>query len=180
MTAAGDGSVRRRLAAVLAGLALTLTCAPGCGRSAPATAPLDYAAVDATTAVPVSLANLRGAPVLLAGWATWCPPCERELPELERLHREQDAGDGPEGDGLQVVVVNVDDVADDVVAAAITEHGLTTPVWRDRRNRFGDVVGGVAFPVNALVDADGRLVRTWNGVLDVDDDEFRELVRASW
>ncbi len=54
------------------------------------------------------------------------------------------------------------------------------PVWRDRRNRFGDVVGGVAFPVNALVDADGRLVRTWNGVLDVDDDEFRELVRASW
>jgi hypothetical protein len=71
-------------------------------------------------------------------------------------------------------------VADDVVAAAITEHGLTMPVWRDRRNRFGDVVGGVAFPVNALVDADGRLVRTWNGVLDVDDDEFRELVRASW
>ena len=164
----------------LAGLALTLTTAAGCGRSTPAAEPLDYAAVDAATSAPVSLADLRGAPVLLAGWATWCPPCERELPELERLHREQTAGDGAEGGGLRVVVVNVDEAADEVVTAAITEHGLTMPVWRDRRNRFGDVVGGVAFPVNALVDADGRLVQTWNGVLDVDDDEFRELVRASW
>ena len=53
----------------------------------------------------LSFADLRGKPLLLNFWATWCPPCISELPLLDRFHREQQAR------GWQVVGLAVDNRA---------------------------------------------------------------------
>lgn len=48
----------------------------------------DVTAVDIRTGETVSLADLRGKPVLLNFWATWCPPCKDEMPDLARVSRD--------------------------------------------------------------------------------------------
>lgn len=52
---------------------------------------------------PLTLVDLRGGPVLLNFWATWCEPCQVELPDLQQLYEDQQAG------GVRVVAVNVNE-----------------------------------------------------------------------
>lgn len=71
-----------------------------------------------------SLADYRGQVVLVNLWATWCPPCKEEMPELEayyRKHREE---------GFTIVAINDGDPTADVVQF-VKDYGLTFPVWLD-------------------------------------------------
>jgi thiol-disulfide isomerase/thioredoxin len=68
----------------------------------------------------VQLSRLRGAPVVLTFFASWCHPCEEELPALEQAQRAA-------GDKLHVVAVNYQDIADDSKAFA-QQLGVTFPV----------------------------------------------------
>src|SRR5262249_44257408 len=77
----------------------------------------------------VDLASLRGRPVLLNFWATWCPPCVSEMPSLERLYRTL----GKEG--LAVVTVSVDE-DDETLRRFVEEHHLTLPILPDPRARI--------------------------------------------
>lgn len=155
--------------------ALALAACGGSGGSgldeAGAGEAVEYGAHDFASGAEVDVESLRGRPVLLSSWASWCPPCERELPELERLHRE-------EADELQVVVVNVDEEEVDHgdLAATIERHGLTMPIWRDASGSFLETFRGVGFPIHALLDADGRVAATWIGVIDPDGAAFRDAL----
>src|SRR3990170_2290559 len=94
------GAVFLAICGVLgAGLALSGDLAPvSIGSRAPA-----FRVTDLATGDTVALADYSGEVVLLNVWATWCGPCEQEMPSMERLHREL----GPEG--LKVVAVSIDD-----------------------------------------------------------------------
>ena len=106
----------------------------------------------------VSLASFRGKPVLLNFWATWCPSCREEMPELERLSRRS-AGK------FSIIGVSLDEDAKTVPPFAKT-YGLTFPLpIADRK-----VVAAYAvrdLPATYLIDAEGRIVRRWVGALDV-------------
>ena len=60
----------------------------GAVRTAPKTGALapDFTLVDVRTSKPLQLSALRGKPVLLNFWGTWCPPCRAEMPELQKLY----------------------------------------------------------------------------------------------
>ncbi|MGE5252145.1 MAG: redoxin domain-containing protein [Bacteroidota bacterium] len=73
---------------------------------------------------PVSLAQLRGQVVLVNLWATWCPPCKKEMPALQAYYQAHNAA------GFVVVAVNDGDPAADV-AQFVRDYGLTFPVWLD-------------------------------------------------
>jgi len=72
---------------------------------------------------PVSLASLRGKPVVVAFFASWCHPCEEELPVLEQFARD-DAG------RLHVVAINFEDLSSDSVAF-VHRLGVTYPALLD-------------------------------------------------
>lgn len=177
MRRGGLWSVAAAAVTVVSSASPLVSCGDGDGEAvdvaARAPAPA-YAAVDLATGADATLAGLRGEVVLLAGWATWCLPCERELPELQAY-----AADAP--DGLRIVAVNVDDAGtDDAAVEAMTSRlGVSLPVWRDPAATLLESFGGFAMPFSVLVDPEGRIVRTWNGALDVDDPIFTDAITAA-
>ncbi|MFZ5822804.1 MAG: TlpA family protein disulfide reductase, partial [Bacillota bacterium] len=60
-----------------------------------------FSAVDVFTGEKVTLADLKGQVVFLNFWATWCPPCKAEMPEMEQLHQEM-------GDKVRIVALGAD------------------------------------------------------------------------
>jgi peroxiredoxin len=125
----------------------------------------------------VSLAALRGQPVLLNVWATWCKPCVREMPALERLHQEL----GPEG--LFIVAVSVDNaafgIADPVhsVQSFAEEFGLTFTILLDPESRIESSFLVVGLPMTFLIDRDGRVVQRIIGEREWDNPEMKAELR---
>jgi thiol-disulfide isomerase/thioredoxin len=106
---------------------------------------------------PVSLADYRGRVVLLNFWGTWCPPCLREIPQLEVLQETiRDAG-------ATIVGVAIDSGTPADVSAWAHAHGMTYPIWLGDTGtavRFYQTMG---FPTTLLVDADGIIRRRYLG-----------------
>ena len=117
---------------------------------------------------PTSLAAFRGQPLLVNLWATWCAPCVKEMPALDRLAARAKGK-------LRVLVVNQDSArqAVDPVPAWWSEHKLTSlELYRDPKNDLGFAFGG-GLPVTVLYDAAGREVWRVNGGLDWDGAEAK-------
>lgn len=100
----------------------------------------------------VSLALLRGKPVLLNVWATWCLPCREEIPYLESLHRTHAA------DGLQIIGVSVDTRGDEAkINEFASEFSMTYPIWRDPDERVNSRFLAIGVPSTYLIDREGIL-----------------------
>lgn len=122
----------------------------------------------------VSLADYQGDVVLLNIWATWCLPCRREMPALERLHREQ------EGDGLRVVGVSID-AADNrpEIDRFLATHQVTFQVLHDPDQRALRAFETTGVPETFLIARDGRVLRRWTGLIDPLSPSIRAQVDAA-
>ena len=106
----------------------------------------------------VRLGELRGKVVLLNFWATWCPPCKAEMPDLNALQREY-------GADRDFVVLGINDMenAADVVAFAERE-GIAFPLLLDPDGRvIKDLFDVRYLPTSMIIDRDGRIRDTWRG-----------------
>lgn len=121
----------------------------------------------------VSLADLRGAPVLLNVWATWCAPCRQEIPELQALHEKH------AGDGLRVIGVTVDArSAGEDVRAFIDEFGMTYETWWDPDQTSVSAFRAAGVPLTVLIGPDGRIRWRHLGVLRPGDPSLRDAIEA--
>lgn len=168
--AARDGGLRLLASGLLlAGLA-------SCGGSGPPSVGdrmPEYGAHD-LAGDSVQLGALRGSPVLLNVWATWCHPCVKEMPELERLERRF----GPHG--LKIVGVSIDESHDHrAIRSFARSHGATYPIWHDPGIRIHDVAGTIGVPETFLIGADGTLLWRHLGVLRPSTPGLEERLREA-
>lgn len=106
---------------------------------------------------PVSLAALRGQVVLVNLWATWCPPCKKEMPALQAFFDEHRA------DGFTVVAINDGDPAADVLKF-VQDYQLTFPVWLDPKYIATEkAFQTMNLPSSFLIDRSGTIRLRWVG-----------------
>lgn len=120
-----------------------------------------------------SLDEYRGKTVFLNFWATWCGPCQREIPDIEALYK--DRGEN-EGDLVVLGVANPktdshpnnSDVSVDEVKAFIDEQGITYPVLMDTEGTMFSGYRIMSFPTTFMIDKDGNIFGYISGMLTPD------------
>ena len=108
-----------------------------------------------------SLAGLRGKPVIVNFWASWCEPCKDEAPMIEAAHKRLRKAGGT------VLGVTVSDASGDS-RAFMREHGLSFPSLRDVDGELGEDFGTTGVPETFAVDRAGRVVAVSRGQVDED------------
>ena len=132
-------------------------------QSRPATAAAERAPdfhLVAAAGTGVSLADLRGQVVLLNFWATWCPPCKAEMPDLNALYRDN-------GTKHNFVVVGVDVEEDrSAVEAFARQLNIAFPLLLDTSGQVTDGSYHIrSLPTTLIVDREGNVRDTWTGQL---------------
>jgi cytochrome c biogenesis protein CcmG, thiol:disulfide interchange protein DsbE len=106
-----------------------------------------------------SLADHKGKVVVLNVWASWCPPCQSEMPLLQRT-QEQISKQG----GL-VLGVDTQDSPDDALKF-LRKQKISFPSLRDRDREYGQKYGVSAYPETFLIDRKGRIAALRRGPVD--------------
>ena len=96
----------------------------------------------------ISLSDLRGKPVLINFWATWCPPCRDEMPYLQKIYEEWS------GKGLVVLAIDIGE-SHSKVKEFLKTHNLSLPVLLDTKENVGRKYNITAIPTSFLIDSDG-------------------------
>jgi peroxiredoxin len=109
----------------------------------------------------LGLSQLRGQVVLLNFWATWCKPCEDELPSMEELYRALRGGGG----GFELLAVSVDG-SPEAVRAFRERYSITFPILLDPEQRVARLYQTQGFPESLLIDPQGRIVERYVGPRD--------------
>jgi thiol-disulfide isomerase/thioredoxin len=104
----------------------------------------------------VALRELRGRPILLNFWASWCGPCRLEMPELVNQAQRT-----PE---LVVLAVNVQEGLDRV-QPFVEEFQMTIPVALDRNAELHDLYQVRGLPTTVFIDRRGKIALIWDGML---------------
>jgi thiol-disulfide isomerase/thioredoxin len=119
----------------------------------------------------LSLADFRGKLVLVNLWATWCEPCIREMPSLDRLRAALPAQD------LAIVLVSQDRGGDKVVAPFFAKLGLKLETYLDPKSTVGHAFEVRGLPTSILIDREGRELGRVEGALDWDGAPAEALLR---
>ncbi len=111
---------------------------------------------------PARLADFHGHWLLVNLWATWCAPCVREMPSLDRLQAKL-------GDRLTVLAVSQDRGAEHVVGPFLEPLGLASlHIYLDPKGRLGQGLGARGLPTTFLLDSDGRVRAQLEGAAEWD------------
>jgi cytochrome c biogenesis protein CcmG/thiol:disulfide interchange protein DsbE len=143
---------RTRAAAVLCMAVAALL--PACGAQPDDEALPDVEITPLGGGAAVSLQSFDG-PAVVNLWATWCPPCLREIPDFEAEHRAR-------GDALTFVGINIGEGADQA-SAFLADLDVSYGQYLDPT---GVVAAGLAtrtMPVTVVIDADGRITTVHEG-----------------
>jgi cytochrome c biogenesis protein CcmG/thiol:disulfide interchange protein DsbE len=120
---------------------------------------------------PISTADWHGKVVLLNFWATWCPPCREEIPEMIALANRYK-------DRLQIIGISMDDGPPEEVRAFAKQIGINYPVVMWSREIIREYGGVPALPTSFIINPEGRVVQKHVGLYseDVYEIEVRALL----
>ncbi len=112
----------------------------------------------------------KGKVIILNFWASWCPPCRREMPSMERLYRDyKDKG---------VVILGVNDMeSEEDVRSFYDEYMLSFPTVLDKDGKVFNQYGVLAIPTSFIIDREGRLIGKVFGPREWDSEHARALIK---
>jgi len=160
-----------RLSLMLAGLLLSAAwigvttiwfSPPGATTAAPQVGfPAPDFELDSPGGGPIRLSDYRGQVVLVNVWASWCPPCRAEMPDLQRVYTQR------RDEGFVVLAVNA--TAGDTAAAAqafFTAQQLSFPLLLDSDGQFSATYQVQLLPTSILIDRDGIVRGRFTGAIN--------------
>jgi peroxiredoxin len=163
MTQRGQWLFVMVIVGILAGALIAgLTLSPTLQRVGVESKAPDFQAVDVATGDTVHLADFDGDVVLLNIWATWCPPCVREMPSMQRLY------DSLGTDGLRVIAVSVDNGGIGVVREWTSEKAFTFDILHDKSAEIERIYQTSGVPESFVIDREGVIVKKLIGAAEWD------------
>ena len=105
---------------------------------------------------------MKGTPVVLNFWASWCPPCKAEMPEFDEIAKEY-------ADKVAFMMVNLTDGVQETqekAQAFIDSMGYTFPVYFDKDSDAAYKYGIQSIPTTIFIDANGNLIAGATGAID--------------
>ncbi len=142
--------------------------APIVGQSAPA---FTFPLLAGGTA---SLADYRGKLVLVNIWATWCPPCIDEMPDLQNLYTQMKTKGAP----FEILGVSIDALGADPVRKWVDRFGITFPILLDPRGSIKKLYRTTGVPETFVIDPKGILVRKFIGPRKWDGPEMFNYLKS--
>lgn len=134
--------------------------------------PLPILAFETMSGQPTSLDTFKGKVVVLNLWATWCAPCRKEMPSLDRLQAR--FADRP----VTVLALSVDRAGPERVQAFLDEIGVKhLQVYRDPKAAATRTLRVPGLPATILVDKEGREVGRVLGIAEWDGPQAVEAVQ---
>jgi peroxiredoxin len=128
--------------------------------NAPKTKAIDFKLKD-LEGKELSLSDLKGKKVFLNFWATWCPPCKAEMPEIEKLYQETKNSD------LVIVAIEIGEPLD-TVKPFIDSNKYNFKVLLDSDQSVSSKYNISAIPTSYFIDADGNIVSKSVGGMNID------------
>jgi peroxiredoxin len=106
------------------------------------------------TGETVKLSSLKGKKVMLNFWATWCPPCKAEMPEMEKFYKES-------GKDIVILAVNIDPQLD--VKGFVGKNGITFPILLDADDHVNETYQILSIPTTYFINSKGVIQNKFTG-----------------
>jgi len=111
------------------------------------------------TGETVKLSDLKGKKVMLNFWATWCPPCKAEMPEMEQFFKEDHKD-------LEILAVNIDPQLD--VKGFADQNGITFPILLDEKDEVNAKYHIISIPTTYFIDSQGIIQDKFTGAMPLE------------
>ncbi|WP_249870647.1 redoxin domain-containing protein [Oceanobacillus saliphilus] len=110
---------------------------------------------------PARLSDYRGKHVFINFWATWCPPCRAEMPDMQKLYENED---------IEILAVNLtqSESSEEVVKTFVEDFALTFPILMDVDAEVSTTYKVQAYPTSYLIDSNGRIQYIALGAMNYD------------
>ena len=129
--------------------------------------------VDGSSSRPVTLSDFKGRPILLNIWATWCAPCRKEMPSLDRLQEQFDPKE------FMVLPLSIDRAGIPTIKTFYADVGIKfLKLYVDPEGKVMRELGIVGIPATLLINADGLEIGRKLGPAQWDDPTFVALIRS--
>lgn len=109
----------------------------------------------------IKLSELRGKPVFLNFWATWCPPCRAEMPLIQNLYQEK-------GSQLQILTINIQEDPQ-TIEKFLRKNHYNFPVLLDKQGQVANQYWIKGIPTTFIIDQQGIIRAVWVGALEEKD-----------
>ncbi|GAA4442730.1 hypothetical protein GCM10023188_42760 [Pontibacter saemangeumensis] len=119
----------------------------------------------------VAFESLKGKVVFMNIWATWCPPCIAEMPNIQKLYEKVGS------DNIAFVMLSVDEGGMEKVQKFIDKKGYTFPVYMPA-SEFPQEFYSSAIPTTFIISPEGKIVAKQEGMAEYDTPEVREFLQS--
>lgn len=112
---------------------------------------------------PLKLSDFRGKKVILNFWATWCPPCRVEMPQMKKFYKDYNKD-------VVLLAINLTETEKNQndVRAFVEDSGLTFPVVMDIEGDVSNTYKIIAYPTSYIIDSQGIIQEVFQGAINYD------------